>query len=146
LTLGGQGYHRLGYAKPLGFGSLKISVTGLKYDDPAQRYASKWQNGECAAGPEKITAWINCFQEAMRLCYEQPFLEQPHIKDLRALLDEPKQDIPIHYPRSDVVLPEEGKNFEWFMGNSRNKEARFALKLPGDDESFPLIDKAGNVK
>jgi CRISPR-associated protein (TIGR03986 family) len=146
LNLGGQGYHRLGYAKPLGFGSLNISVTELKYDDPVQRYGSKWQNGECTAEPEKIASWINCFQEAMRLCYEQPFQEQPHIKELRALLDEPKQDIPIHYPRSDVELPEEGKNFEWFMGNSRNKEARFALKFAGDDESLLLIDKAGNVK
>jgi len=47
LTLKGPLRHKIGYAKPLGLGSCRISITTLSYlHDPGQRFASLHQKGE----------------------------------------------------------------------------------------------------
>ncbi len=133
----GTMFHRLGYAKPLGFGSVKITVTGLEQLKPENRYISldSWNDG-----------WDNIlsrrkglkerFTEAMTELYnESEFNQLPPIQDLQALLNDTVQ-YPIHYPRpiADLNAIEQGKeeNFRWF---GDNKEP---LQLAPNDNGFTI--------
>lgn len=145
LEMNGAQYHRLGFGKPLGFGSVKLSIADLFVTDFAQRYASFAGTGENTTNSDMRTQWLNQFKVAMSRAYEGEFEKLAHIKDLLVLLSDPQPNLPIHYPRTDVKPVEQGKNFEWFMGNNRNREARFTLEMPGEEKGLPLIDKTGAV-
>ena len=146
LEMNGAQYHRLGFGKPLGFGSVKLSIVDLSVTDFAQRYASLVGTSENATNNDMRTQWLNQFKATMSRAYEGEFEKLAHIKDLLTLLSDPPPNMPIHYPRTDVKPVEQGKNFEWFMGNNRNREARFALEMPGEEKGLPLIDKTGTVR
>mgnify|MGYP001118585168 CR=1 FL=1 len=145
-----QGYHRLGFAKPLGFGSVKLEVTALRLMDPVTRYESLEADGGWRDVQVQKMIWIDDFRQAMETLYGRPFAALPNVSDLLALLGEPPPDLPIHYPRVDQQSSPEGKNFEWFMGNKRSgRDAgpRLALPLADEDtEGLPLLDKYGRVR
>jgi hypothetical protein len=151
LELEGKGVHRLGFAKPPGFGSVKIEVTALKLMEPGERYESLSATGGWRDGLTQKDGWVQAFQEAMQELYGQPFAQLSNVRDLLALLGEPP-DLPIHYPRPPhkergkwVTTPDpEGKNLEWFVGNKRKGGPKHALKLADEDtEGLPLLDKQG---
>ena len=146
LEMNGAQYHRLGFGKPLGFGSVKLSIADLFVIDAVQRYANLSEIKEDTISSDMQAQWLSQFKLAMGRAYEGEFDKQAHIKDLLALLSDPQPNLPIHYPRTDVKPVEQGKNFEWFMGNNRNRDARFALEMPGEERGLPLIDKTGAVK
>jgi len=136
-------FHRLGYAKPLGFGSVKVTVQQVQIIDWEARLRSPepeagWQPIEWA--PHK-----QAFLQRMREQYGQQFDEV--LADLRALLGTPPE-LPIHYPRPTEQFDPNHPQFEWFMGNKRRIEQRdpksVALPLAKDDvNGLPLIDKKG---
>lgn len=146
LQMDGQQFHRLGLAKPLGFGSVQMTECQVSLMDPRQRYGSAGSDGLRQATAEEHREYIQRFKEAMKRAYQKDFGMLEHIQDLLALLGEPDPELPIHYPRPTAQPSPEGKNFEWFMGNSRNKSARYVLEMPGDEEGLPLIDKRGKVQ
>jgi CRISPR-associated protein (TIGR03986 family) len=146
LEMNGAQYHRLGFGKPLGFGSVRLSIADLLVTDVGLRYESISGAGEKSVSSDERAKWLTQFKLAMGRAYEMDFDKLPHIKDLLVLLSDPRPDLPIHYPRTDVKPVEQGKNFEWFMGNNRNREARFVLEIPGEERGLPLIDKFGTVK
>jgi CRISPR-associated protein (TIGR03986 family) len=147
--------HRLGYAKPLGFGSVEISVKTVKIFDFAARYKSIYEPGILEKTGSKLQNLkkdcIRSFKDAMIDAYPEhsSFNELDSIKDLQALLGQEPQ-LPVHYPRppsskGDIPEPDpEGKQFEWFVGNKRKH--KLALPLAADDiEGFPLIKKNGFI-
>jgi CRISPR-associated protein (TIGR03986 family) len=151
LELEGKEVHRLGFAKPLGFGSVKIEVAALDLLEPGERYESLSATGGWRDGLAQKDGWVQAFQEAVQELYGQPFAQLSNVRDLLALLGEPP-DLPIHYPRPPhkergkwVTTPDpEGKNFEWFVGNKRKGGPRRALKLADEDtEGLPLLNKQG---
>jgi CRISPR-associated protein (TIGR03986 family) len=140
---------RLGYAKPLGFGSVKLSVEQVELLDLSSRYNSLSVSGWHGA---TLTERSNClarFETAMQRCYGKPLREQPNITDLIALLTEPKPSQPrhIHYPRIDLRPDLDGKNFEWFVANkAKSKKLQDAgpnlsLETPGTEKGLPLLQK-----
>lgn len=152
-------HHRLGLAKPLGFGSAQVSVTEVELLDPAARYASLADDGWRPVEPdatqtrEWIKARVNDFKTSLADHYGKPsFAQLANIADLQALLNHPAKALPIHYPRPPLedgsLSPEErakpnpeGKQFEWFVGNKKR-----GLSLPlaaEDDAGLPLLDKDG---
>ncbi|NOZ71029.1 MAG: TIGR03986 family CRISPR-associated RAMP protein [Chloroflexi bacterium] len=147
LDLDGRGFHRLGYGKPLGFGSVQVSIEQVEILDWERRL----QSFDSKAGWQQPTAletgkWIASFVEAMERVYGTPLDRLEHIHDLLALAAEPANDLPIHYPRTDVSPHPEGKNFEWFEENTRKakkvEEAgpHHALALACEDyEGLPLL-------
>jgi len=135
--------HRLGLAKPLGFGSVKVMIQQVLVMNPTQRYSTLQSNQSNTA--VDWGTYIQRFQEAMRRSYGQEFVNSPHIRDLRALLSNPDSNLPIHYPRPEQKANPEGKNFEWFMGNNRNRDARLVLEMPAAEQGLPLIDKTGYI-
>ncbi|OQA22603.1 MAG: RAMP superfamily protein [Chloroflexi bacterium ADurb.Bin360] len=142
-----QGYHRLGLAKPLGFGSVKIDTVDLELADMEIRYTTVEDDGG-RSGMELKTTWIDIFRRAMEEAYEVSHFERLiNISDLLTLLSEPPE-LPIHYPRTSQDPSSEGKNFEWFMGNNRGGRKspgpRLSLPLASQDtEGLPLLDKYG---
>ncbi|MGI8783258.1 MAG: TIGR03986 family type III CRISPR-associated RAMP protein [Acidobacteriota bacterium] len=141
LEMDGQGVHRLGCAKPLGFGSVKIRVDadGVKVLDPAVRYSSD-QAGWRFAENWKVEC-VEKFKTAMAERYRvSGFEELGNIRDIRSLLADPPDALPVHYPRTERVPTEKGENFKWFMGN---KKADLRLLDPPDDTGFPLLTESG---
>ncbi|ACL23982.1 TIGR03986 family type III CRISPR-associated RAMP protein [Chloroflexus aggregans] len=141
-------HHRIGYAKPLGFGSAKIDIVKISLLHPEARYASFTSSGWHDQDQQKIDAWIKEFKQAMKLRFGAAFEMLANICDLKALLaDTPP--LPVHYPRPTRQPQPDGKQYEWFVGNKRggnNPGPRIALPLAEDDVAgLPLIDKNGNI-
>ena len=141
-------HHRIGYAKPLGFGSAQIEILSVSVLDPEARYVSfsDTTNGWVDQTGE-MNAWISAFKEAMAARYGMPFERLDNIRDLRSLLaDTPS--LPIHYPRPTRQPQAEGKQYEWFVGNKRGGQdpgPRLALRVADDDkEGLPLVNKYGD--
>jgi len=139
--------HRLGYAKPLGFGSVKVTVQEVQIIDWKKRLQSL--EPEVGWQPVEWTSYKQSFLQQMREQYVQQFDEV--LADLRALLGTPPE-LPIHYPRPTKQFDPNHPQFEWFMGNKRRIEQRskrdlpepVALPLAKDDvNGLPLIDKQG---
>lgn len=138
---------RLGYAKPLGFGSVKLQLERVELLDTIARYHSLQTSGWHLVSAEERSRWIATFAETMQRCYGQPLHRLPNIVDLIALLSAPKPSLPIHYPRTDVHPDPEGKNFEWFVANKiksnklANAGPNLVLKLPDSKNGLPLLQK-----
>lgn len=142
-------FFRLGYAKPLGFGSVKLSVERIELLNPGLRYSSLTADGWRGATPVERGDWLERFEKAMQRCYGKPLRELPNITDLITLLTEPKRSQPhyIHYPRTDLRPDPDGKNFEWFVANKAKSTKpekagpNLPLELPGMEQGLPLLQK-----
>lgn len=128
LSLPEKHYFKLGYGKPLGFGSVRLEVdsgvlplgTGkdwekyyamLDADLPATLDAG--QRGQC----------IQAFQTSMTVAYNAngSFEDIPFISDFLQILEGPMDDLPIHYPRLKRQPTPEGENFRWFTENEKER-------------------------
>lgn len=140
--------HRIGYAKPLGFGSAQIEILEVSVLDAEARYASfaSEKDGWCNKTSD-WQGWVDAFKDAMAARYGMPFERLENIRDLKALLAE-TPPLSVHYPRPTRQPQAEGKQYEWFVGNKRGGQdpgPRLALRLAEEDrEGFPLIDKYGD--
>lgn len=142
LTLEEEMHHRLGYGKPLGFGSVKVEIANLKVLNPAERYGTTPGDGwhDRTADKER---WIAMFTQAMSDIYGDAF--KGILKELHALLSDPMLEA-IHYPRTTEIPTEEGENFKWFVGNTRKHGPHVPLALAPDDEGLPLMDERGRTQ
>jgi CRISPR-associated protein (TIGR03986 family) len=135
-------FHRLGYAKPLGFGSIKITIDSLQMIDWNRRLNSLDSNAGWY-GADKTTLKDNFLKE-MRSIYPDDF--DNVLSDLRALLRMPP-NLPIHYPRPTKSFNPDHPQFEWFMGNKKRQEEGFALDIAANDtRGLPTIDKNGEIE
>ncbi|HBY97458.1 MAG TPA: TIGR03986 family CRISPR-associated RAMP protein [Chloroflexi bacterium] len=139
---------RLGYAKPLGFGSVKLIVEDVHLLDIQTRYQSLANTGWKRARVRQRGAWLLRFETAMERAYGKALRDLDNIQDLLNLLREPIEALPshIHYPRSATRPDPAGKNFVWFEVNK--KKARrpedvgpnHVLPEPSAErEGFPLL-------
>ena len=162
LSLPDKYYYRLGYGKPLGFGSVKIEIDRDLLENgclPLGNYGN-WKTYYAnlnATPPEKldeekqndfvelfITSTLRAYQlpEEEENQNSQTFKELPFIKGFLRVLQGPNEEYRIHYPRKKPVRDPAGKNFEWFMENERGDRYRDGkeLGLPdvnGDDQRLP---------
>ena len=151
LKLGDEScFHRLGYAKPLGFGSIRLKVQTVETIDMAHRYENLVENARRKLEPAQFDPWIGRYEKAMARCYGQPLRQLDNIRDLFFLLRDPDSTLPrhIHYPRIETRPDPEGKNFEWFVANkakSTNLAAagqNLTLDRPGEEsKGLPLPTK-----
>ena len=142
-------HHRIGYAKPLGFGEASIEIVDIQIVDMARRYQSLARNEGWVDALDKKERWVQLFKSEMARLYRVPAFEKlPNIRDLEALLGR-APNLPVHYPRSTKDPQPEGRNYEWFLGNKRsgrNAGPRLVLPLAEDDtKGLPLIDRQGNI-
>lgn len=141
LEMDNKCLHRLGYAKPLGFGSVKVKIDELAVLSPEIRYSSLDNSGWKPVGDWQ-TEYVEKFRTMLASYYKSSDFESlPNIQDIRAILGESTRDLPIHYPRTNRLPDPEGKNFEWFMGN--NRYVGYALNPASDDKGLPLVARDG---
>ncbi len=110
-------HHKLGLAKPLGFGSVKLSIRNIKFIDFKERYISFTGDGWRTVNDQKKREWLDLFKAAMKDRYSKPFEELNNIRDIKAILSAPPSDLPVHYPRISEEPEVSGENFRWFMKN-----------------------------
>ncbi len=142
LKLGEGMHHRLGYGKPLGFGSVKVEITEVETWDLAERYGPSFGEGRRDRTEEK-ELWVAMFIQAMREFYGGAFNNV--LKELHALLSDPPLEA-IHYPRTTAVPTKEGENFKWFVGNTRKHGPHRPLGLAGQDKGLPIMDERGRIQ
>ena len=134
LSLSEDHCFRLGYGKPLGFGSIKMGIDAeqLKNRCLPLGTGADWQAyyADLNATPPtelKSAQQSGCIQEfktKMETAYHKfpSFGQLPFISDFLQVLKGPMDNAPIHYPRSRQRPDPEGKNFEWFVANDRGKK------------------------
>jgi len=157
LSLSKGHYFRLGYGKPLGFGSVQMEIDcqneclPLCTGEDWKKYYSTFDTSL----PETLSKkeQENClqkFQESMVDAYDKDsdndttdkFDNLSFIKEFRQVLKGPETGAPIHYPRKKdprlgLKPNPEGKNFEWFTQNERNRDSRLALPAATEDKGLP---------
>jgi|GEM_PF-1569655 len=132
LEMEGEEVHRLGYGKPLGFGSVRIAVEQAEIAGP-ERYSGSGAPGGWVPLPRAgLDGLKDRFRREMALRYagvEDPgaFLELRNVRDLRKVLASEEMGAVIAYPRQSP----RDKGFEWFEKN--RKGPRLALP-PADSE------------
>ena len=147
LTLPKKYYFRLGYGKPLGFGSVKIKIDKTqcvngclplgKRKDWKEYYASL---DETLPATVDKSCCIRKFKESMVAAYtdkkdlddqqlEECFKALPFIKGFLQVLCGPETEAPIHYPRKESKPSSEAKSLEWFKANDSEKKGEEGGKL-----------------
>jgi len=123
----GDGFeHKLGMGRPIGLGSVKLSLQSLVLRDPALRYHQGQHGLVQAADP---AAWA---RQGMATLAQR----DARIFKAMQLLGDPRHvQAPVHYPQCDGA-PIETRNFDWWMVNEHAGQARQSLK-PLDAASPP---------
>lgn len=154
--------HRLGYGKPFGFGSVTLSIVHLELIDWEKRLVSLQPDAGLELQRRSfIEECKERFRTEMQAWYGDEF--DAMMSDLRALLKEPPEELPIHYPRPTRRWNPDHPSYEWFVGNKkriyheqkklREKEGGrmngkqlpppVALDLADGDRGLPLIGRDG---
>lgn len=164
LTLDGRAYHKIGYAKPLGFGSVEIRPKSVTLHNFAQRYQSLMQSGNTPLSQAQQDGLVLAFKRATVSFYLPSYVDDfvrmakndgtnaiwherfealPNITDLLVLQNKIAPQLPVHYPFSSD--PSSKGQFEWFVGNKRSSGPRVELGLTHEDRGLPLINKQGKT-
>ena len=161
LSLPDKHYLKMGYGKPLGFGSVRIEIDTARLvnccipvgtgDDWKKYYAAFNDCPPATLNANRRKNCIRTFQDSMEAAYNtyQSFDKLPFISDFLQVMQGPIGDARIHYPRLDPTPDPEGKNYAWFMANERGRPRREAgrnevgkqLALPDvyDKDGLPYI-------
>ena len=155
LSLPETHYFRLGYGKPLGFGSVRMEVdtdrcangclplgTG---EDWKKYYAAFDACSPATLGGAQREVCLQAFKTSMLAAYdplladsetagEERFGDLPFIEGFVQALKGPENDEPIHYPREEANPNPRGENFKWFVANEYGKK----LALPAVTEAKGL--------
>ncbi len=139
LNLPEDHYLRLGGGKPLGFGSVRLTMDScevLPGEALRQKYTSWCPVLEIKDSTEEA---IEAFKQAVVRTYgkEEKIFEE--ISFIKAFLKACRgfDDKPIHYPRTTKEPRPDGENFKWFVKNEKN--VRCALKNLADDKGLPIL-------
>jgi CRISPR-associated protein (TIGR03986 family) len=143
-------YHRLGYAKPLGFGSVKLNLKNAQLINWQKRLESLMPDagvtlldGQAAADWAKEL--IKKFSETMQETYGDQYARV--WEELGNLLGATNHGMPIHYPRSTDDPHPKGQQFRWFVQNDKDgkegegetldlaSEEQGGLRVKGDPPS-----------
>ncbi|WP_405526734.1 TIGR03986 family CRISPR-associated RAMP protein [Streptomyces canus] len=159
LTLPERHYHRLGFAKPLGFGSIRLDIDPEATAD--LRTGHQWRTTYRTLDPDAdrptddphavLDRARQAFEAALTTANGRPAAETPHLAAFLAVSSGPS-DAAVHYPRTrdedtDPATPvppdPDGNNYTWFAANEkivkRGIQADRGLSLPTwDNPNLPL--------
>lgn len=152
LTLPPGHFHRLGFGRPLGFGSVRLDIdaeatslhTGKQYTDFYRSLSAVLPEGD------PMTALARAKAAFERLTDDLP--QMTSIRKALMAVMRGNPGLPVHYPRvRPLWLPREfpappdprGRNYEWFTENERLEGKKIASgrgrSLPSPTTGTPLI-------
>ncbi|GAA2162027.1 TIGR03986 family type III CRISPR-associated RAMP protein [Actinomadura napierensis] len=143
LTLDRGQHHRIGLGKPLGFGSVHLSIDESKTDlYSTDQWVEYYGSLSADAQPDGPSAPIAGIQEVFDALVSQ----SKALKTMREAFlaaAQGKQDLPVHYPRarplgmadgSSMPPDPRGQSYEWFTANERVSRGEI---LGGHGRSLP---------
>lgn len=126
LHLDTKGYLRIGGGKPLGFGSMRVSVQALDLRDGEAVRADYYSFGQRGSAGDRVSSLAQASHLIKSYCTalpqavnatEQQFDQLPII---RAFINAATGgNTPVHYPRTNNQQGPQGENFKWFVANEK---------------------------
>jgi CRISPR-associated protein (TIGR03986 family) len=141
LSLPESHFHRLGGGKPLGFGSVHLSIdlahTDLRTGEDWREYYSSVLTPPTpdTFEPQKT---IDRFKSAVKDAYESDFDKVSFIKAFCQAARGFDDGKPIHYPRVTPAPNPDGESFKWFVANEKNSDRQYSLDSLADDAGLPI--------
>ncbi len=137
LSLPDNHYHRLGYGKPLGFGSAALSIDWSRSD---LRLGQDWQ--KFYSSLQQTTAPLKCDHKKLKADFEAAVGDSyPENNFIQAFLQAARgfdDKKPTHYPRVTQAPHPDGESFKWFTANEvPNKDRQYSLDSLVDDNGVP---------
>jgi CRISPR-associated protein (TIGR03986 family) len=148
LSLPPDSFHRLGGGKPLGFGSVAVSVDWEATDLRTGEYWREFYSSLVTIPTSDefdLARVIADFRSAVEETegYGKKFAEVSFIKAFCQAARGFSDGKPIHYPRTSVKPNPEGESFKWFTENeaiNRNSPQRqYSLGALIDDPGLPIF-------
>ncbi|HLO86049.1 MAG TPA: TIGR03986 family CRISPR-associated RAMP protein, partial [Nostocaceae cyanobacterium] len=151
LSLPENHYHRLGGGKPLGFGSIKLTIDWDKTD---LRKGESWRNFYSSLisisnpSPREAETTIQTFKHTVAEVYGNGkfFEEVRFIQAFYCVCQGFQDNKPVHYPRKrqqpeqNFVPPHpDGEAFKWFIENERTGGAKVSLPELWNESGLPLL-------
>ena len=121
LRLPANHFHRFGGGKPFGFGSVKLDLTDSQITS-GEDLKDFYQSLDDNATPNKESKTVDdCkseFEKAVKEAYPNGNFLESFLRMAKGFDD----NLPIQYPRLQQQPNAEGKNFEWFVSNNKNRK------------------------
>lgn len=141
LQLPDDHFFRFGGGKPLGFGSVRLTLDSSDVrtgDGLAARYAS-WCEEPSPVDPSEATrAFEAAVVDAYRPTGGTGFDSVPFIQAFKEACTGHADALPVHYPRTGPAPSPDGKSFKWFVANEKSDE-RHALADLVSDPGLPKL-------
>ena len=145
LSLADDQYLRLGGGKPLGFGSIQLSLesTDLKKGSSWKEHYATLADEKVSADCSELTQLIEDFRAEVTRTYGRTLLSA-FLKSASGYDD----DKPVHYPRVNTRPQSEEEKFQWFVQNERGRRGetgkRVALDMITEDRGLPYSVSISN--
>jgi len=148
LSLRDKHYFRLGGGKPLGFGSVRLTIDecDLRIGHELRSRYTAWDSDEPPADPTESA--IRAFKEAVSDAYPlnegtDVFDDIPFIKAFLVACQGFSDNLPVHYPRATIdgrpgPPSPHGESFKWFVANEK-EGARYALRDLFAESGLPTL-------
>lgn len=143
LELPEEHFLRFGGGKPLGFGSVRLSIEACDVctgDELIARYRT-WHEDSALKDPRKES--VDIFKQAVVRAYSSNFADASFIRAFLIACRGHNDGLPTHYPRAtdngQIAPPSpQGESFKWFAANERNG-AQYALSDLVSDDGLPTL-------
>lgn len=148
LSLPEGHFHRFGGGKPLGFGSVRLSLAATEIytgGDLQKRYATL---DAVALPTADAQHGVKQFKAAVEEAYSQSFEQAPFIKAF--LKAASGFDKPTHYPRTTPNPNPDGESFAWFVANNKiaggTVKHGIVLSNLWEDDGLPILQDSSDRK
>jgi hypothetical protein len=145
LRLPERHYHRLGYGKPLGFGSVRLDLelggTTLQNGEQiADRYRSLNPGPRPAVDELQVGEFLDAFETEMG--------DKALVLEAFRRVAAGDPEVAVHYPRvrpygmpPDAPVPPDprGRSFDWFVQNERERDRGLSMPRPTGD-ALPIYN------
>jgi hypothetical protein len=131
----------LGGAKPLGFGSVKLTINSSDL-----RTGQEWQQHYRSLVPSSADQTVaistkETFLQAVRDTYGRDRQLPEFIEAFERSAQGFDDDLPICYPRLDKQPNSNGEGFAWFVANEAKGGDQRSLPALVDDKGLPWVPK-----
>ncbi|MGH7091672.1 MAG: TIGR03986 family type III CRISPR-associated RAMP protein [Stellaceae bacterium] len=136
----GRHFHRLGGGRPLGFGSVALSIAAAEIRTGAEladAYRTAFDDRPAAQSSLDPAGAVGAFKRMVETEYGggMSFAEVSFIRAFLRAVRGFADGLPIHYPRLTANPAPEGENFKWFVENEQGRKV--ALDDLSSDAGLP---------